>query len=216
MFKYAKVINKETGLCNVGVGTNVAFYKSIDMVELDVQQSDIDGAWYLSDKCPMKTDEQKAKEERECIALLNMTGADVERAIYKVKGIDFDDILAMVKDNPAIDEKVLKIEFKANNFFRGNPYISQVGLLLGFTEGMLDKFFDTKDYQYLTKKTLTINSTPSNSVVTINGEVTNKVEVPYGTELEYSVELEGYTSYYGSINLIEDKIIDVELKRGEK
>lgn len=158
------------------------------------------------------TEQEKLKQEKERLAMLNMTGADVERAIYKVKGIDFDDILAMVKDNPAIDEKALKIEFKANNFFRGNPYIEQVGLLLGFTEDMLDKFFDTKDYQYLTKKTLTINATPSNSVVTINGVETTKVEVPYGTDIEYSVELEGYTSYYGSINLIEDKVIDVELK----
>ena len=156
--------------------------------------------------------QEKQKQERERIALLNMTCADVERAIYKVKGIDFDDILAMVKDNPEIDEKALKIEFKANNFFRGNPYISQVGLLLGFTEGMLDNFFETKDYQYLTKKTLTINATPSNAIVTINGVETTKVEVPYGTDVEYSVELEGYTSYYGSINLIEDKVIDVELK----
>ena len=156
--------------------------------------------------------EKQVQKERERIALLNMTGADVERAIYKVKGIDFDDILAMVKDNPAIDEKALKIEFKANNFFRGNPYISQVGLLLGFTEGMLDKFFETKDYQYLTKKTLTINATPSNAIVTINGVETTKVEVPYDTDVEYSVELEGYTSYYGSIKLIEDKVINVELK----
>ena len=67
-----------------------------------------------------------AKQERERLAMLNMTGADVERAIYKVKGIDFDDILAMAKDNPAIDEKALKIEFKANNFYRGNPYIEVI------------------------------------------------------------------------------------------
>ena len=158
------------------------------------------------------TEEEKQKQERERIVLLNMTGADVERAIYKVKGIDFHDILAMVKDNPAIDEKALKIEFKANNFFRGNPYIEQIGSLLGFTSEMLNKFFETKDYQYLTKKTLTINTTPSNAIVTINGVETTKVEVPYNTDVEYSVELEGYTSYYGSINLIEDKVIDVELK----
>ena len=158
------------------------------------------------------TEKEKKKQERERLALLNMTGADVERAIYKVKGIDFDDILEKVKDNPTIDEKALKIEFKANNFFRGNPYIEQVGSLLGCTSKMLDKFFDTKDYHYLTKKTLTINATPSNSVVTINGVETTKVEVPYDTDVEYLVELEGYTSYYGSINLIEDKVIDVELK----
>ena len=158
------------------------------------------------------TEQEKQEQEQERIALLNMTGADVERAIYKVKGIDFDDILAMVKDNPTIDEKALKIEFKANNFFRGNPYIEQVGSLLGFTSEMLDKFFDTKDYQYLTTCTLTINTIPENAIVTINGVETTKVEVPYNTDVEYSVELEGYTSYYGSINLIEDKVIDVELK----
>ena len=209
---YAKVINQETGLCEVGLGTNSSFYQSIGMVELDVQQSDIDNNWYLSEKCPMKTDEQKKQAEKERIALLNMTSADVERAIYKVKGIDFDDILAKVKDNPTIDEKALKIEFKANNFFRGNPYIEQVGSVLGFTSEMLNKFFDTKDYHYLTKKTLIINATPSNAIVTINGVETTEVEVPYDTDVEYSVELEGYTSYYGSINLIEDKVIDVELK----
>ena len=43
MFKYAKVINEQTGLCEVGLGTNTNFYKSIEMVGFDVQQSDIDG-----------------------------------------------------------------------------------------------------------------------------------------------------------------------------
>lgn len=102
-----------------------------------------------------ETDEYKKKKEEEeekRLAMLNMTGADVERAIYKVKGIDFDDILAMVKDNPAIDEKALKIEFKANDFYRGNPYIEQVGNLLGFTTEMLDRFFETKDYHELLPK----------------------------------------------------------------
>lgn len=92
--------------------------------------------------------EQEAKE-KERIAMLNMTGADVERAIYQVKGIDFDDILEMAKQVPEIDAKALKIEFKANNFYRGNPYIEQIGTMLGFTSEMLDRFFDTKDYRYL-------------------------------------------------------------------
>ena len=212
MIKYAKVINEETGLCEVGLGTNVGFYKSIGMIELDVQQSDIDNAWYLTEKCLMKTDEEKEQAEQERIALLNMTGADVERAIYKVKGIDFDDILAMVKDNPAIDEKALKIEFKANNFFRGNPYISQVGLLLGFTEGMLDKFFETKDYHYLSKYTLEVHPTPSEAVVTINGEITNKITLPYNTEVEYMVSLDNYVTQTGKLNLTENKVIEIELQ----
>ena len=142
------------------------------------------------------TEQEKLKQEKERIALLNMTGADVERAIYKVKGIDFDDILAMVKNNPAIDEKALKIEFKANNFFRGNPYISQVGLLLGFTEDMLDNFFKTKDYHYLTTCKLTINAMPTEATVTGAGSY------PYGTLVDYKVELEGYKPYIGSVELL--------------
>ena len=59
MIKYAKIINEQTGLCEVGIGTNTEFYKSIGMIELDVKQSDIDNAWYLAEKCPMKTNEEK-------------------------------------------------------------------------------------------------------------------------------------------------------------
>lgn len=156
------------------------------------------------------TEQEKLKQEKERIALLNMTGADVERAIYKVKGIDFDDILAMVKDNPAIDEKALKIEFKANNFFRGNPYIEQVGSLFGFTSEMLNKFFDTKDYHYLTKCKLTINATPTEATITGNGSY------PYGTLVDYKVELEGYKPYIGSVELLEDTELNIELEKIEE
>ena len=156
------------------------------------------------------TEEEKQEQERERIALLNMTGADVERAIYKVKGIDFDDILAMVKDNPTIDEKALKIEFKANNFFRGNPYIEQVGSLLGFTSEMLNKFFDTKDYHYLTICKLTINATPTEAIVTGNGSY------PYGALVNYKVELEGYKPYIGSVELLEDTELDIKLEKIEE
>ena len=156
------------------------------------------------------TEQEKLKQEKERIALLNMTGADVERAIYKVKGIDFDDILAMVKNNPAIDEKALKIEFKANNFFRGNPYIEQVGSLLGFTSEMLDKFFETKDYHYLTTCKLTINATP------IEATVTGAGSYPYGTLVDYKVELEGYKPYIGSVELLEDTELNIKLEKIEE
>jgi hypothetical protein len=65
MIKYAKVINNETGLCEVGIGTNAKFYKSIGMKELDVTLSDINGQWYLSDKCPMKSNETKLAEAKQ-------------------------------------------------------------------------------------------------------------------------------------------------------
>ncbi len=35
------------------------------MNEQDVSQSDIDGKWYLSDKCPMKSNETKLAEAKQ-------------------------------------------------------------------------------------------------------------------------------------------------------
>lgn len=65
MILYAKIENEETGLCLVGTDTNNAFYRSMGMQPLDVQQSDVDGFWYLKDKCPMKSDEEKANARKQ-------------------------------------------------------------------------------------------------------------------------------------------------------
>ena len=94
---------------------------------------------------------EQEQKERERIAKLFLTGADVERGIYQAKGMDFDDILAFVMANPpqGLDIKALKIELKANHFYRGNPYVNAVGALLGFTSEQLDKFFETNDYTCL-------------------------------------------------------------------
>ena len=100
-------------------------------------------------------EEKQAQAERERIAKLYLTGADVERGIYQAKGMDFDDILAFVMANPpeGLDVKALKIELKANHFYRGNPYVNAVGALLGFTSEQLDRFFETNDYTVLLVKT---------------------------------------------------------------
>lgn len=94
-------------------------------------------------------EKEQAEIERARLDNLSLTAADVERAIYKAKGMDFEDILTLVKNNPEIDLKALKIELKANNFYRGNPYINQIGALLGFSETQLDEFFETNDYTKL-------------------------------------------------------------------
>lgn len=144
MIKYAKIINKETGLCEVGLGTNTSFYQSIGMVELDVQQSDIDNAWYLAEKCPMKSEEEKAREERERINLLSMTKREMFLGLYQAKGITPEDLKAQILDPAAL------IEFEyANDYYRGNPLIDVIGVQLGFTTEQLDKFFETKDYREL-------------------------------------------------------------------
>lgn len=51
--KYAKIINEEAKLCEVGLGTNIDFYKSIGMVEMDVDEA-YNGGWYLKGYAPAK------------------------------------------------------------------------------------------------------------------------------------------------------------------
>lgn len=53
MKKYAKVINEETKACEVGLGTNSAFYQSIGMTEMEVEQA-YDGSWYVFGFTPIK------------------------------------------------------------------------------------------------------------------------------------------------------------------
>ena len=80
-------------------------------------------------------------KERAYYDNLYLTAADVERALYQAKQIDFDDVVEFAKQYPQIDIKALKIELKANHFYRGNPYINQIGTLLGFTSEQLDNLF---------------------------------------------------------------------------
>lgn len=63
MKKYAKVINEETKLCEVGLGTNNNFYASIGMEEMEVEQG-YSGQWYLAGYAPAKPDAVLAEEKR--------------------------------------------------------------------------------------------------------------------------------------------------------
>ena len=58
MKKYAKVINEETKACEVGLGTNFAFYQSIGMTEMEVEQA-YDGSWYVAGYAPVKPEPTK-------------------------------------------------------------------------------------------------------------------------------------------------------------
>ena len=141
---------------------NPSFYQ-LDKQEYTGDEYVLDGEEYvLKDEA---WEEKQAQKEKERVAKLYLTGADVERGIYQAKGMDFEDIIALVEQlaQTIIDEetgeviqqgididiKALKIELKANHFYRGNPYVNAVGALLGFTEEMLDKFFETNDYTCL-------------------------------------------------------------------
>lgn len=132
---------------------NPNFYQ-LDKQEYTDKEYVLDGEEYVLKDEAWK--EKQTQKERERIGNLFLTGADVERGIYQAKGMDFDDIIAMVTQlqPEGLDIKALKIELKANHFSRGNPYVNAVGALLGFTEEQLDKFFETNDYTHL----ITINT----------------------------------------------------------
>ena len=60
---YAKIVNEETKVCEVGTGTNAQFYKSIGMSEMEVEQA-YNGQWYLKGYAPEKPIEEKEAEVR--------------------------------------------------------------------------------------------------------------------------------------------------------
>lgn len=69
-YKYAKVKNEETKVCDVGIGTNDAFYESLGFTKQEVEQS-YTGEWYLKGYAPSKPEPTNAEKVR---ALENETG----------------------------------------------------------------------------------------------------------------------------------------------
>ncbi len=63
MIKYAQIINEQTKQCEVGIGTNAEFYRSVGMTEMEVEQA-YDGAWYVKGYAPEKPAEIMQQEIR--------------------------------------------------------------------------------------------------------------------------------------------------------
>lgn len=140
MKKYAKIVDKVLGLCEVGEGTNEAFYKSLGMSLRDVEKSEKDNQWYLSEKCPHYSEEEIAAQERVRKMNLNLTKADVLLALYEDKGLTPDDIKTMLKDNiPAL----IKFDY-ASTYYRGDDVVIALGKSLGYSEEDIDYLFENK------------------------------------------------------------------------
>lgn len=96
-------------------------------------------------------EEEKAQQERQRLDALTLTPADVERALYKAKQMDFDDLKALIKQAlPTVDIKALSIEFRAKDFYRGAMangmrLFDVVGALLGYSSEDMDYLFENKE-----------------------------------------------------------------------
>ena len=136
-------------------------YKLIDTIkfmpqyqELDINFTDknivlYDGEFYFEDDPEYIA--KKEQDEKERIDNLFLTPSDVERALYKAKGMDFEDLKALIGQSaPQLDMKALAIEFRANNFYRGVMIngirlIDTVGALLGYSPADMDYLFEHKE-----------------------------------------------------------------------
>ena len=91
MLKYAKIINEETKQCNVGTGTNVEFYESIGMKEMDVEQA-YNGGWYVVGYCPKPSIYYQNEQIRQQRQERYVAESDLLR-------LDYDEALAREQDN---------------------------------------------------------------------------------------------------------------------
>lgn len=86
------------------------------------------------------TKEEIAEKEKERIAKLSLTKREVFLALYKDKGITPEQLKAQILDPEAL------IEFEyATDYYRGNPLIDQIGIMLGYTSKDLDYLFEHKE-----------------------------------------------------------------------
>ena len=86
-------------------------------------------------------EEEKAAQEQERISRLYLTKREVFLALYHDKGITPEQIKAQIT-NP---EALIEFEY-ANEYYRFNPLIDQVGTMLGYTKEDLDYLFINKEF----------------------------------------------------------------------
>lgn len=97
MKKYAKIVNEETKLCEVGIGTNTDFYNSIGMSEMDVEQA-YDGSWYLMGYAPEKA--APTKEET----------SEIRRQLYIAQVDPITAHINRLRDEEQTEEVIAEIE----------------------------------------------------------------------------------------------------------
>lgn len=118
MLKFAKVINNETKLCEVGSGTNAKFYQSIGMTEQEVEQG-YDGKWYLSGYAPKKP-EPTVEEQNEAI---RQTRESLYRSTSDYLKADYDEAVARGAEN--VEELKQKWLESKDKIREENPYIEE-------------------------------------------------------------------------------------------
>ena len=87
MQKYAKVIDENTKECEVGIGTNEAYYVSLGMSLMDVEEA-YNGCWYLTGYAPEEPEPtaDEIKELRKQYRRKYMDDSTAERSRKQANG----------------------------------------------------------------------------------------------------------------------------------
>lgn len=141
MLKYAQIVDTVTGLCNVGIGDNIPYYVSLGFELLDVEQSDIDDQYYLAEKCPKKTEEQKELEEKERVAKLSMTKYDFFKYVCSPYGVTYAKLNELVNFN----DEVAAAWNLCSRVYRGDETLCKYikNFIPVITDSKLDEIFKT-------------------------------------------------------------------------
>lgn len=86
MIAYSKIINEETKLVVVGTGTDNAYYESIGMTQMDVEQA-YNGAWYVKGYAPSKPEPTNAEQVQALEAATGLTRAVRELVLADNSGV---------------------------------------------------------------------------------------------------------------------------------
>lgn len=136
MLKYCQIVNEDTGIVSIASGTNIEYYQSIGMVQRDVEQSDVDGNWYLTEKCPHLTPEEKEEKERERISHLKCTKRVLALMLQQL-GISYNQLKELIATNEQAQlEWDLCVELE-----RCNPLLDIMGAQLGLSPEQIDIMF---------------------------------------------------------------------------
>ena len=118
MEKYAKIVNEETKECNVGLGTDVVYYKSIGFEKMEVEKAWND-KWYVSGYAPEKPAPtyEEIKEKRIEYRKANIDDKTLERQRKTANGSWTD----------ADEEEYLKLDAEVTEWIEKNlPYPEEV------------------------------------------------------------------------------------------
>lgn len=202
----------------------IAFMPQYEGLEI----KEVEEGYVIYDFELMTVEEMKTKEaqkERERLDNLSMTRGDVFEALIFAKGLGKAQIRSMIEqaELDTVTKALYLNRFdEALEFYRGYPIFDMLGQVLGITGEMLDRFFDTNDWHYLTncniKVTLRADEKPeTETTVTINGVETKETTLPYGSTCTIKVECDGYkTLQPEDFTVTEDMHIELQLIKEEQ